>query len=627
MGILSPLFEKRSYGPTDDYWYMPINKTTASGVNVDEYNALEYGDVYKCVRVIAETIASLPLFLYKRTKDGGKEKADEHPLYNLLHLRPNSEMTKFQYEETKSGHLLTWGNTYSQIERNMMGEVINLWPLRPDRMEVTRGQGSDLLQYEYRPTDGTDKIVFRSEEILHIPGLGFNGISGYSPITMAREAIGLGKAAAEFSARFFSNDASPGGILKHPNKLSPQAHDNLKKSLKEAHGGLANKWNPMILEEGLDWQTIGISMRDAQFLEIRKFQRTEICGIYRVPPHMIADTEPSTSWGSGIESQTIGFIIYTIMPWLIRIEQAINFKLLTEKEQKKYFAEHLLQGLMRGDSTARGEYYTKLFNIGVFSQNDILRLENMNPIGPEGDKRYVPLNMAPVGEKRPEPLPPKIELKPEEIIPKEEKVPIKEEKSDIISTIVETAELNEKMIPDISQPEILTEKKNQETKPILPEPQRYKDPPKAEVKIEADKLHGGFKRIWEDNVARIVRRESIAIRRGLKRQDINGFESYMGDFYRELPEFMSATLHPSLTSYGEMVNSTSATNCMTAYIDNHIKESKNEISGWAGVYVFSATSDSSIRTNGNAIDDCLDMWAEKRPEQAAEFFGNFFSTS
>ena len=203
MGILNRVLEKRSqYGPENDYWYQSVSKTTASGVNIDEYNALECGDVYKCVRVIAETIASLPLFFYKRLKEnGGKEKADEHPLYNLLHLRPNSEMTKFSFWETAASHLLTWGNFYSEIESNVMGEIRNLWPLRPDRMEVTRGQGNNLLQYEYRPTDGKEKIIFSPDEILHIPGLGFNGITGYSPITMAREAIGLGKAAEIASER------------------------------------------------------------------------------------------------------------------------------------------------------------------------------------------------------------------------------------------------------------------------------------------------------------------------------------------------------------------------------------------------------------------------------------------
>lgn len=638
------------YGPDQDYWFYPVIKDTAAGVKIDEYNALESGDVYKCVRVIAETIASLPLFFYKR-QEHGKKKAEEHPLFWLLHYRPNSEMTKFSYWETVMGHILTWGNHYSQISRDGVGDITDLWPLRPDRMEIKRGTGSDLLVYEYRNTDGTTQR-FTRDEIFHVPGLGFNGITGYSPIAMAREAIALGMAAQEFSSRFFSNDQSPGGVFRHPNKLSQAAYDRLKESLKKRHGGLANKWNPAILEEGMEWQTVGINMRDAQFLEIRKFQRNEICGIFRVPPHMVGDLERATF--SNIEQQSIDFVVNTIRPWLVRLEQAIWFQLLTEKEQKKYFAEHLIDGLLRGDIQSRYAAYAVGRNWGWLSANDVRALENMNPIDDGGDIYLVPMNMSDmarleekeeirpqIGLLRPEEIEEKPE-KGEEEGEKEEKTEEKEEKSlnienegfpgfskefidDFQRGIVNQVVIELKPLLEKSQ--ISANVETPQLSEITPQPERYKDPPKPEARIEPEKLNHGFRRIWEDGVARVVRRESIAIHRALKRQDINGFESHMEGFYTELPKFMSDTLHPSIQSYADVVDSTGTLNCLMAYIDSHIRESRDEVSKWSGLYLFTATSDNSIRANERAIDDCLDVWTERRPEQAAEFFGKFFATS
>jgi len=648
MGILSRLFEKRSiYSADADYWYGNISTPTAAGVSVDEYNALEYGDVYKCIRVIAETIAMLPLHLYKRIKNnGGKDRADEHPLYNLLHIRPNSEMTKFQFFETGLGHVLSWGNWYNAIERNKMGEILNLWPLRPDRMKVTRGEGSQILKYLYTPVGQTEEIPFYSDEILHIPGLGFNGITGYSPIAMAREAIALGKAASEYAARFFGNDATPGLILKHPHHLDKKGQDNIRETISKDFTGLKNKFKFMILEENMSIEKIGIPMKDAEFLELRKFQRSEICGIYRVPPHMISDTERSTSWGTGIEQQTIGFIIYTIMPWLVRIEQAINFKLLNEKEQKKYFCEHSLQGLMRGDSGARAEYYNKMFLVGAFSINDILRLENMNPIGEEGDRHYVPLNMQPLFSKEEkeeiEQITEKIEEKPEELPLNEEKTPNLEEKSQkieikLLETPNETITLpipnGTYFIPEISDNISTSSNEQTASVSIIQESSqvnselanRYKGP--EPPKIETEKVSNGFKRIWGDAVARIVRREGIAIKRAVKRKDVDSFQSYMDGFYSELPEFISSTLHPSVTSYAEMVGSTDGMRCISTYMDNHIAESKGEILKWSGVYLFSSSSDNGMRANEKAIDDCLNLWGEKRPEKAAGFFEEFFAST
>jgi HK97 family phage portal protein len=543
-------------------------------------------------------------------------------------------MTKFSFWETAMYHLLTWGNFYAEIETNKMGDILNLWPLRPDRMEIKRASSPDILKYIYRPTDPADAdgkmmIEFDSDEILHIPGLSFNGIKGYSPISLMRQAFEVGKSAENLAAKFYENDATPGGVLQHPGRLTQEGRENLKKSWNERHQGINKKFTFAVLEEGLTWKEIAIPFKDQQFVDNRKFQRTDICGIFRVPPHMIGDLERATF--SNIEQQAIDFVVNTIRPWLVRLEQSILFKLFSERDQKRYFAEHLIDGLLRGDIKSRYDAYAVGKQWGWLNSDEIREFENMNP-QPEGQgKIYLsPMNMMDakqVGKESEEPeiveeKPIEIESKTEEIKQIEQKsseneIKIENNKTDNNSTgiLVENT-----IVQDVAQ--------KQEIVISLAEDnlsQRYKEI-KPKLEIDLLKVSNGFKRIWEDGVARVIRRESIAIHRAIKRQDINGFESHLQGFYQELPEFISQTLHPSVISYCEVINSTAASNSISQYIDNHIRESRDEIAKWAGMYIFAATSDGTLRANEKAIEDCIDIWSEKRPEQAAEFFGTFFTT-
>jgi HK97 family phage portal protein len=394
MGILRALMEQRSLANPEPWLIEALGGgRSAAGVSVSAESALRNMTVAACVRILAETVSSLPLLVYRR-RERGKERAPDHPLYRILHDQPNSEMSSFEFRETLMGHLALWGNAYAEIERDGGGRVAALWPLRPDRMKVTRENGA--LVYRYRLSAG-EEVALPQRNVFHVRGLSGDGIVGYSPIRLAREAIGLALATEEFGARFFGSGARPGAVLQHPGKLNEEAQKRLRQSLEDAHGGLSRAHRLMILEEGMTWQQIGIPPEDAQFLQTRSFQVEEIARFYRVPLVLLQHTEKSTSWGTGIEQFMIAFIVHTIRPWLVRWEQAIQRNLFLYGERDTYFAEFLVDGLLRGDVESRYRAYATARQWGWLSANDIRELENMNPI-PGGDIYLSPMNMAPVGQ-------------------------------------------------------------------------------------------------------------------------------------------------------------------------------------------------------------------------------------
>ena len=365
--------------------------SSVAGKSVTARTAIQVSAVYACVRVIAETVASLPLNLYQETEEGS-QKAFKHPLYRLLHDEPNPEMTSFVLRETMLSHLLLWGNAYCQVIRNGRGQVTALYPLLPDRMTVDRDEQGNL---SYAYTNATGKVVtVPPTSILHIPGMGFDGVMGYSPVALERNAIGLGMAAEEYGSRFFSNGATPSGVLTHPNTVkNPGA---LRQSWNAAYGGSSNSGRVAILEEGMKFERISMPNNEAQFLETRKFQVSEICRIFRVPPHLVGDLEHATF--SNIEHQSISFGMHTIRPWLVRIEQSMNRALLSESEKSHYYVRFNMDGLLRGAYKERMEGYAIARQNGWMSANDIRELESMNPIpDAEGGNAYlVNGNMIPI---------------------------------------------------------------------------------------------------------------------------------------------------------------------------------------------------------------------------------------
>lgn len=383
---IGKLFERRAMTDSQFFELHYGGGGTYAGPSVNEANAMRASAVYACIHIISESIASLPLVLYRQS-GRNKERATNHRLYSALHDMANPNMTAFEWRELAFSHVLAWGNHWSQI--TIRDGKKELWPLNPSRMEGYEWRGPDLW-WLYRESDQTLR-KFPSRDIHHIKGLG-DGIIGISPIMQAaKQAIGLSLATEEFGARFFSNGARPGVLLKHPGKLSDSAYNRLKASYTSENGGLSNAHKVKILEEGMDIATIGIPPNEAQFLETRKFQVTEIARIYRVPPHMLADLDRATF--SNIEHQSLSFVMHTLMPWLVRHEQAIYRDLLSEDERKQYFAKYVVAGLLRGDTAARYGAYTTAINTGFMTRNEARELEDLNPI--DGlDEPLLPLNMA-----------------------------------------------------------------------------------------------------------------------------------------------------------------------------------------------------------------------------------------
>ena len=401
MGIFSGLFKSRDKpeNRTAGSAYAFYMGGTTAGKTVTERSAMQMTAVYSCVRILAEAVAGLPLHLYKYTDGGGKEKALDHPLYRLLHDEPNPEMSSFVFRETLMTHLLLWGNAYAQAIRNGKGEVIALYPLMPNKMSVDRDENGRLYYTYYRGSDEAIKkkdfaVTLQPSDVLHIPGLGFDGLVGYSPIAMAKNAIGMAIACEEYGAKFFANGAAPGGVLEHPGTIKdPQ---RVRESWQSTFGGSGNANKIAVLEEGMKYTPIGISPEQAQFLETRKFQINEIARIFRVPPHMVGDLEKSSF--SNIEQQSLEFVKYTLDPWVIRWEQSIQRSLLNSEEKKKYFAKFNVEGLLRGDYQSRMNGYAIGRQNGWMSANDIRELENLDRIPAEdgGDLYLINGNMLPL---------------------------------------------------------------------------------------------------------------------------------------------------------------------------------------------------------------------------------------
>ena len=386
MGIFSGLFrsrdkpQNRTTGSTYSFFF----GSSSAGKRVNERSAMQMTAVYSCVRILAEAVAGLPLHLYRYKEDGGKEKAIYHPLYLLLHDEPNPEMSSFVFRETLMTHLLLWGNAYAQIIRNGKGEVIALYPLMPDRMTVDRDRDGKLY-YEYTvstddaPTVKGTVVRLKPSDVLHIPGLGFDGLVGYSPIAMAKNAIGMAIACEEYGAKFFANGAAPGGVLEHPGTIKDPGR--VRESWQSTFGGSGNANKIAVLEEGMKYTPISIPNNEAQFLETRKFQVEEIARLYRVPLHMIGDLDHATF--SNVEHLSLDFVKYSLDPWIVRWEQGMMKDLLSDSEKGKYFIKFNVEGLLRGDYASRMQGYATARQNGWMSTNDIRELEDMNLVPEE----------------------------------------------------------------------------------------------------------------------------------------------------------------------------------------------------------------------------------------------------
>lgn len=576
MSIVSKLLEKRSHPSNPSQWLLDLGiKPTASGVEVTTEGSLSSVAVYACVRILAETVSSLPLKVYERNGKA-KNEASNHPLYSLLHDLPNREMTSFELRETLMGHVALWGNAYAEIEYNKAGRIIGLWPLRPDRVTVKRING----QLIYYVRLDTEEIPLAKQQVLHIRGLGSDGVMGYSPITLARQAIGLTLATEEFGARFFGNGARPGLILEHPGQLSEQAQDRLKDAIERKHQGLSNAHRLMVLEEGMKATEVGIPPEDAQFLETRKFQIGEIARLYRIPPHMLADLERATF--SNIEHQSIEFVTHTIRPWLVRWEQAINRDLLLPSERTKYFAEHLIDGLLRGDIASRYEAYATGRINGWLSANDIREKENLNPIE-GGDVYLIPLNMIPADE---------------------------------IGSVER----------DTEQP---NDNNDNDTRSI--EHRALQIETRAQnIAASRRRLANSFQRLLKDTTDRIYRREiadvSRAITKYFNKRDANDFSVWLAEFYNEHKDFWAKQIKPILLSYADQVGVSVANELdvqpgqtIDDFIEQYIEALAKREAGNSHLQL-QALLDEALTNNedpAEKLQQRLDEWGEKRSDKTS----------
>lgn len=369
-----------------------VGSKVRAGVAVNQATAMTYSAVYNAVTIYAQTIASLPLHVYRTRPDGGKERATDYPLYRVLHDRPNPLLDSYRFRELMMVYLLLWGNFYAEvIERD--GYEDELWPIPPWRAQPQLMANGRDIQYQVTLPDGRSAVLPR-ERVFHVAGMGFDGLRGKSIISLARESLGLGMAAEAFGAQFFGSGANMAGVLEHPGSLSDKAHERLRQHWKELYTGLDNAHRVAILEEGMKYTRIGIPPEDAQFLQTREFQVEEVARWFNLPPHMLKDLRRSTF--SNIEHQALEFVKYSLLPWLRRIEAAIKHQLLAGADEQDLFAEFIVEGLLRGDTESRYRAYATARQWGWLSANDIRRLENLDPI--EGGDVYLqPLNMVPAG--------------------------------------------------------------------------------------------------------------------------------------------------------------------------------------------------------------------------------------
>ena len=398
MGAISRLLESRFNLKNPPQWFIEWvgGGKTATGIYVNENKALTYTPFWAAVRIISGTLATLPFMVYSRLENGGKNKEQKHTVYRLLHDRPNELMDALTFQETRQAHVLCYGNGYAEIQRDGAGRPLALWPLLPDK---TQRKVKDGIFY-YEINLGGGFAYLPDYNVLHIKGLGFDGYTGYNVVSYHKESIAYGLAAKEYGARFFQNDASPGGILEIPSSLSDKAFKRLKESWMEGQGGLSNTHRIKILEEGLKYNKIGIDPKQAQALEVQKWNVDDVSAIFQIPPHKLGSMEFSKF--NNVEQLNLDFLATTMLYWFRKWEQECNYKLFMPSEQKSLFCEILYDAILRADIKTRYDAYNTGRNAGFLCVDDIREKENMNPLPNDKGKIFLqPLNMIEVGTEPP----------------------------------------------------------------------------------------------------------------------------------------------------------------------------------------------------------------------------------
>lgn len=377
--------------PYGDFWFEPVGSRSATGARVSADSALRLTAVWACVRILSETLASMPFVMYRPLLDGGREIVTDHPIVRLFDKAPNAMQTPFEWREMMQAHLVLRGNAYNQILTDRAGVIVALQPMHPDRVKIEMLAAGEY-RYRFLQPDGSDLVLSRGE-VWHVRGMSFDGILGLNPIELARDAVGMGLSAQDYGARFFQNDAKPGGVIEFQGQFKDQTARQTFISAWQAAQGGANRGKTVVLERDMKYVEVGLNNSDAQFIESRKFQVTEIARMFRVPPHMIADLDRSTN--NNIEHQGLEFVLHTMTPWAERWESSIETNLLTEADSDLEI-EFDFSSLLRGDHAARSTYLNSGIMTGWLTRNEARIIEGYDPL-PDLDEPLQPLNMVPAG--------------------------------------------------------------------------------------------------------------------------------------------------------------------------------------------------------------------------------------
>ena len=551
----------------DDFWYGIAGQTTKAGVPITEENSIKYLAVFSCVSLIAGDLASLPLILYQTGKDGSKKRATGERLYDILHNQPNKNTDSLHWREVGETHLLTWGNAYSEVKRNSRtGEILEIVQIpKPGTVKIGSNRKGFVYQWVDQKT-GTKKTMPK-KDIFHIPGFGFDGITGMSVIGIAREAISLGSAARDYGSLFFGQGTQPSGVFSTENSLGDNAADFVK-NLQKQYAGLGKSHKAMVLQKGMTYSPITIPMDDAQFLETRKHQDLDICGMYKVPPHKIA-IHGANSNNNNLEQENGSYVSQCLRPWLVRWEQAINMQLLTpEQRQKGMFAEILVEGLLRGDQAARAAYYDSMWQKGAMSGNDINRIENRNPV-PGGDQYFVPLNYIPSN-----------------------------------------------MVGDFA-------KQSSEPEPTKKESKQFRS--LSGSIILRDRISKQYYPLFQRAAQDIVNKEALAIKRKIGQQRKNrenrDMQTWLDDFYRKMPDEIKSKIGPVIRSFSEAIQAASAEEMgVEIGISDDLQKFINDYTErYAQRHTESSLGQLTalLEEDLDALEERVNEWAEKRADKIA----------
>lgn len=355
--------------------------TTTAGREVTPTTAMSYVPFFAGVRLIAESVGRMPQILYRKRGSDDRERAEDVGLYNVLRHEPNAAMSAMTWKSTSIGHIVTRGNCYSEQVFDGLGRLSELWPIRPDRVAVMRDSDTGEKFYRIRIETLGDIVDLRPDKVFHVPGFGYDGLVGYSIVTLFRQAIAVGLSAEEFAARFFKNGARPAAVVKHPADWDDDRIKKFAARLRGNHSGLSNAQRIALIEEGITWDQVGMNLDDAQFLETQGFSRSLAATMLNIPPHMLQDTERSTSWGTGIEEQTLGFVTFSLGSWTDLFDAETNRQLVRPAYPDMY-AEHLIDALLKGRALDRWRVYEYARKLGVMNAEDIARRENL-PVPPD----------------------------------------------------------------------------------------------------------------------------------------------------------------------------------------------------------------------------------------------------